>query len=326
MSNEELPHSFPDYIITKRLSSSFLGYIVTKRRRPPRASTLIGDLWVRSISFTGNYSDELGRVSQFLTSPEGSNLNAAQLVNLALMAESSQWFDFALGLWANAYKLEDSVDAMINPYVLAFVVKRDYLAQLQGESSSAQQPGSYYHMNRDAQSLAQRRIQAAIARQEEFQNYLLRVKFAARITGDIRERWESRIVSNNWHQAGAEGARLYLQRYGRNVKSPKLYGLAAISEEMGYPALAYGFWAAAYKLDTSEEAPPYVDTSQPAVGSANFEPTYSERVPPTHWTEGVPPIRWKPMHPEEVPPPQEDNPPELEEGGYWDERFKGVDI
>jgi hypothetical protein len=294
-------------------SSLFLDYIKTKRRNPPRTTTQVGSLWIHYNSI-GLSTYGIERVSQLLNSPEGGNLNAAQLVNLALMAEVSECFEFALGLWANAYQLENDID--IDVYALAITTHREYSTQFQEEVGHARGLPAQYSLAK-----ARQQIQAAITRREEFRSYLMRVRSAAQITSDIYLCWESRIVSSNWYQDGAEGAQLYLARYGyeENIKSPKLYGLAAISEEMGYPALAYGFWAAAYKLDTGEEAPLFVDiTSQPAVGSANFRQLYPESVPP---------IRRFSQSMTSLPaPPPTDNPPELEDGGYWDERFKGVDI
>jgi hypothetical protein len=303
----------------QQLKPSFLNYVVTKRRSPPGAPTEIGDLWVRkissigslwvrSVSSTGIYTYGLEGVLQFLNSPDGRNLNEAELVDLALMAESSQCFAFALGLWAKAYGLENDIDD-INHSELAAVAQREYLAQFRNEIRRPHGSAQYAQYNLDK---AQQQIQLAIARQEEFENYRFRIRSSTQITHDIRQRWESRIAFlTTWYHAGVEGAQLYLQRDAVNIETPKLYGLAMISEQMGYPALAHGFWATAYNLDTGKEAPPYIDISELAVDPAMSRHMHSGRV--------------SSLSRNPVPPPT-NSPPELEEGGYWDERFKGVDI
>lgn len=34
---------------------------------------------------------------------------------------------------------------------------------------------------------------------------------------DIVQRWNTRVVPNNWHKMGKEGAELYLKKYGNKI-------------------------------------------------------------------------------------------------------------
>jgi len=46
----------------------------------------------------------------------------------------------------------------------------------------------------------------------------------------IRERWQSRIVENDWHRMGEVGVINYLRRYGRGIHYPKVQKFAKQSE------------------------------------------------------------------------------------------------
>lgn len=39
---------------------------------------------------------------------------------------------------------------------------------------------------------------------------------------EIDKRWKSRVVPNNWHTMGKEGARAYLKKYGKNIGQSKV--------------------------------------------------------------------------------------------------------
>lgn len=67
---------------------------------------------------------------------------------------------------------------------------------------------------------------------------------------DIVERWESRIVANLWNTRGAAGAEAYLAQYGKQIKAPKVIGLARIAEIKGFPEMANRFWEEAFFLET----------------------------------------------------------------------------
>lgn len=49
---------------------------------------------------------------------------------------------------------------------------------------------------------------------------------------DIIKRWNERIIPNEWDQMGEEGARQYLQKYGRSIGNEKLLAFAEYAEEM----------------------------------------------------------------------------------------------
>jgi ATP-dependent DNA ligase len=78
-------------------------------------------------------------------------------------------------------------------------------------------------------------------------------KAAKKISADIRERWNNRIVTRGLHLMGEAGAVQYLADYGRGIGTAKVIGFALCAESEGYPEMAFGFWKRAFELETGEK-------------------------------------------------------------------------
>ena len=78
-------------------------------------------------------------------------------------------------------------------------------------------------------------------------------KAAKKISADIRERWNNRIVQRGLHLMGEAGALQYLSDYGRGIGTAKVIGFALCAESEGYPEMAMGFWKRAFELETGEK-------------------------------------------------------------------------
>ncbi|MBD1813093.1 ATP-dependent DNA ligase [Microcoleus vaginatus DQ-U2] len=78
-------------------------------------------------------------------------------------------------------------------------------------------------------------------------------KAAKKISADIRERWNNRIVTRGLHLMGEAGAVQYLTDYGRGIGTAKVIGFALCAESEGYPEMAIGFWKRAFELETGEK-------------------------------------------------------------------------
>ena len=78
-------------------------------------------------------------------------------------------------------------------------------------------------------------------------------KAAKKISADIRERWNNRIVTRELHLMGEAGAVQYLADYGRGIGTAKVIGFALCAESEGYPEMAIGFWKRAFELETGEK-------------------------------------------------------------------------
>lgn len=78
---------------------------------------------------------------------------------------------------------------------------------------------------------------------------------------DIIERWNTRILPAQLHEAGELGAQSYLSRYGKSIGFPKCIMLARYAEQQGALDMALGFWKKAYMLEMKQE----VVTFDPAV-------------------------------------------------------------
>ena len=78
-------------------------------------------------------------------------------------------------------------------------------------------------------------------------------KAAKKISADIRERWNNRIVQRELHLMGEAGALQYLSDYGRGIGTAKVIGFALCAESEGYPEMAMGFWKRAFELETGEK-------------------------------------------------------------------------
>jgi len=77
---------------------------------------------------------------------------------------------------------------------------------------------------------------------------------SAKVSSDIAERWESRIVAQGLHIQGALGADSYLSQYGKGIKAPKLIAFARCAESKGAHEFANRMWAEAYFLETGLRA------------------------------------------------------------------------
>ena len=93
-------------------------------------------------------------------------------------------------------------------------------------------------------------------------------KAAKKISADIRERWNNRIVQRELHLMGEAGAVQYLADYGRGIGTAKVIGFALCAESEGYPEMAIGFWKRAFELETGEKPialnPPNNSSTNPA--------------------------------------------------------------
>ncbi|MCU0517993.1 MAG: ATP-dependent DNA ligase [Oscillatoria sp. Prado101] len=76
-----------------------------------------------------------------------------------------------------------------------------------------------------------------------------------RIPSEIRERWNSRILTRGLHEMGEAGAIQYLADYGKGIGAPKVVSLALCAESEGYPEMAQGFWRKAFELETGQKTP-----------------------------------------------------------------------
>lgn len=92
-------------------------------------------------------------------------------------------------------------------------------------------------------------------------------KAAKKISADIRERWNNRIVTRGLHLMGEAGAVQYLADYGRGIGTAKVISFALCAESEGYPEIAIGFWKRAFELETGEKptkSTPNNSTTNPA--------------------------------------------------------------
>ena len=122
-------------------------------------------------------------------------------------------------------------------------------------------------------------------------------KAAKKISADIRERWNNRIVTRGLHLMGEAGAVQYLADYGRGIGTAKVIGFALCAESEGYPEMAIGFWKRAFELETGEKPialnPPNKSSTNLAAAAksttaAKIETVYNPIVPelPPHLQPG----------------------------------------
>jgi hypothetical protein len=76
-----------------------------------------------------------------------------------------------------------------------------------------------------------------------------------RISSEIRERWNNRVVKYSWHLMGVDGANQYLANYGNGISALKAISLAICAESEGYPEVALGFWTRAFEIETGVTPP-----------------------------------------------------------------------
>lgn len=77
-----------------------------------------------------------------------------------------------------------------------------------------------------------------------------RKKSKGKVKAAIAERWNTRVLPRGLHNQGRRGAQAYLESYGKSIAAPKVVELALCAESMQAPAMAAGFWKAAYQLET----------------------------------------------------------------------------
>lgn len=79
-------------------------------------------------------------------------------------------------------------------------------------------------------------------------------KRSSRVSADIAERWQKRVLMRGLHLQGEVGAAQYLSDYGRGIGAPKVIALANAAEQNGAADMAVGFWKKAFELETGQVA------------------------------------------------------------------------
>ncbi|MEG4085374.1 ATP-dependent DNA ligase [Microcoleus sp. POL10_C6] len=118
-------------------------------------------------------------------------------------------------------------------------------------------------------------------------------KAAKKISADIRERWNNRIVQRELHLMGEAGAVQYLADYGRGIGTAKVIGFALCAESEGYPEMAFGFWKRAFELETGEKP---IALNTPNNSTADFAPAKSSTSAPKVETANNPIVAELPLH------------------------------
>ncbi len=110
-------------------------------------------------------------------------------------------------------------------------------------------------------------------------------KAAKKISADIRERWNNRIVQRELHLMGEAGAVQYLSDYGRGIGTAKVIGFALCAESEGYPEIAMGFWKRAFELETGEKP---IALNTPNNATTDLAPAKKSTAAPTTETANNP--------------------------------------
>ncbi len=118
-------------------------------------------------------------------------------------------------------------------------------------------------------------------------------KAAKKISADIRERWNNRIVTRGLHLMGEAGAVQYLADYGRGIGTAKVIGFALCAESEGYPEMAFGFWKRAFELETGEKP---LALNTPNNSTADFAPAKQSTSAPKIETANNPIVAELPPH------------------------------
>ncbi|MEG3842919.1 ATP-dependent DNA ligase [Microcoleus sp. herbarium14] len=118
-------------------------------------------------------------------------------------------------------------------------------------------------------------------------------KAAKKISADIRERWNNRIVQRELHLMGEAGSVQYLSDYGRGIGTAKVIGFALCAESEGYPEMAIGFWKRAFELETGEKP---IALNAPNNSSTNLAPATKSTAAPKLETANNPIIAELPPH------------------------------
>lgn len=132
-----------------------------------------------------------------------------------------------------------------------------------------------------------------------------RKKSKGKVKAAIAERWNTRVLPRSLHTQGRNGARAYLEAYGKNIAAPKVIELALCAESMQASEMAAGFWEAAYELETGTSAcyttntPQSTPTQTPVhVGKAK------EKVVLPSLPSDLQPGSISPMQPKDAPEPE----------------------
>ncbi len=118
-------------------------------------------------------------------------------------------------------------------------------------------------------------------------------KAAKKISADIRERWNNRIVTRGLHLMGEAGAVQYLADYGRGIGTTKVISFALCAESEGYPEMAIGFWKKAFELETGEKP---IALNTPNNSTADFAPAKQSTSAPKIETANNPIVAELPPH------------------------------
>ncbi|MEG3894326.1 MULTISPECIES: ATP-dependent DNA ligase [unclassified Microcoleus] len=118
-------------------------------------------------------------------------------------------------------------------------------------------------------------------------------KAAKKISADIRERWNNRIVTRGLHLMGEAGAVQYLADYGRGIGTAKVIGFAMCAESEGYPEMAIGFWKRAFELETGEKP---IALNPPNNSSTNLAPATKSTIAAKIETVNNPTVPELPPH------------------------------
>jgi ATP-dependent DNA ligase len=136
-----------------------------------------------------------------------------------------------------------------------------------------------------------------------------RAKSKGKVKAPIAQRWNERVVPRGLHNQGRNGARAYLDAYGKGIAAPKVIELAVCAEVMNAPEMAAGFWEAAFNLQTGESAT--FGTNGSSNGSGPTQgPIQVGKTKQEITLKGIPPDmqpgRIAPMQPKDAPAPQGD--------------------
>jgi ATP-dependent DNA ligase len=118
-------------------------------------------------------------------------------------------------------------------------------------------------------------------------------KAAKKISADIRERWNNRIVQRGLHLMGEAGAVQYLADYGRGIGTAKVISFALCAESEGYPEMAMGFWKRAFELETGEKP---IDLNTPNNSTTNLAAAKKSTSAPKIETVNNPVVTELPPH------------------------------
>lgn len=74
----------------------------------------------------------------------------------------------------------------------------------------------------------------------------------AKVTSEISERWQSRVVANGWHARGRAGADAYIGQYMKGAGVPKVMAFAAAAASLGFKEFSDAMIEHAFYLETGK--------------------------------------------------------------------------